>query len=68
MKVIRSYAPTSTHEEDEFENLYQDLATALLETTCHFTFLVGAFKVNAETRIGKHGKPLKPGIMQSQKR
>lgn len=40
MKVTQSYAPTSSHEQNEIEDFYDDLIMAVFERKSHFTSLL----------------------------
>src|ERR1700761_2016532 len=42
VKVIQAYAPTSTHDDEEVETFYADIATAMEENRSHYQCLVGA--------------------------
>jgi endonuclease/exonuclease/phosphatase family metal-dependent hydrolase len=59
IKVIQAYAPTSTHDDEEIEMFYEDIAKAMEENRTQFQFLVGDFNAklgksedDSETSIG----------------
>lgn len=61
-KIIQAYAPTTKYTEDEVENFYEDIITALQNRKTHYTILSGNFNAKigsqqgkAETAIGHHG-------------
>ena len=61
VKVIQVYAPTSTHTDEEIENFYEDVETAMKKHNTQFTFVIGDFnakvgqKVAGETVLGNFG-------------
>lgn len=62
LKIIQTYAPTTTHSDEETENFYEDLETALHATPTYYTILTGDFNAkmgfkqdHAETAMGKYG-------------
>lgn len=62
MKIIQVYAPTSDYANDEVEEFYDDITTALNESSTHFTMLcddfnakIGRKKEAPETSLSKYG-------------
>ncbi|XP_030747131.1 craniofacial development protein 2-like [Sitophilus oryzae] len=62
VKVIQAYAPTTESTDDELENFYEDVSTALQNGKTHYTMLIGDFNAKvgskqdeAETSVSYHG-------------
>lgn len=62
LKIIQAYAPTTTHSDEEVEEFYGDLETALHTTPTYYTVIMGDFNAKmgfkqdeAEVAIGKYG-------------
>ena len=49
VKVIQAYAPTSTHDDEEVETFYEDIAKAMDENRSQYQYLVGDFNA----KLGK---------------
>jgi hypothetical protein len=49
VKVIQVYAPTSTHDDDEVEQFYEDVEKAMDENPSHYQYLIGDFNA----KLGK---------------
>lgn len=62
LKVVQVYAPTSTHSDDEVEDMFDDISRALHFTTkTHYTVVMGDFnakvgvQICGESAVGSHG-------------
>ncbi|XP_046976516.1 uncharacterized protein LOC124542632 [Vanessa cardui] len=62
LKVVQAYAPTSTHSDDEVEELFDDISRALHFTTkTHYNVVMGDFNAKvgvqncSESVVGPHG-------------
>lgn len=49
VKVIQAYAPTSTHDDEEVEVFYEDVAKAMEDNRAHYQYIVGDFNA----KLGK---------------
>ena len=49
VKVIQAYAPTSTHDDEEVEQFYEDVEKAMDEDPSHYQYLIGDFNA----KLGK---------------
>ncbi|XP_064076267.1 craniofacial development protein 2-like [Vanessa tameamea] len=62
LKVVQAYAPTSTHSDDEVEEMFDDISRALHSTTkTHYNVVMGDFNAKvgvqncSESVVGPHG-------------
>ncbi|KAI8440552.1 hypothetical protein MSG28_001794 [Choristoneura fumiferana] len=62
LKVVQVYAPTSTHSDDEVEDMFDDISKALHFTTrAHYNVVMGDFNAKvgvqsySESVVGSHG-------------
>lgn len=60
--MIQSYAPTTTHDDEEVEAFYEDISEAMEENRAHYRILAGDFNAKlgkredvAETSIRNYG-------------
>ena len=49
VKVIQAYAPTSTHDDEEVETFYEDVAKAMDDNRSYYQYIVGDFNA----KLGK---------------
>ncbi|KAG6440869.1 hypothetical protein O3G_MSEX001433 [Manduca sexta] len=61
LKVIQVYAPTSTHPDEEVEEMYEDISRAIHTSKTYFNVVMGDFNAklgmrsDAELKVGKFG-------------
>ena len=62
IKIIQTYAPTSTHTDEDIKKFYDNISTALQQTPSHYTLIIGDFNAKlghkqdeSETSMGSHG-------------
>ena len=62
VKIIQVYAPTTAHEDEEVEEMYDELAAIVDNKTTHYTIIMGDFNAKIGTRnqgeediVGKFG-------------
>jgi hypothetical protein len=62
LKVIQVYAPSTSHDDEEVEEFYENVNTLMDCTRTHFTMIIGDFnakigkqKHHEEDVMGKHG-------------
>lgn len=62
LKIIQTYAPTATQNDEDIENFYDDINTALRQKPSHYTLVIGDFNAklghkqdDSETPMGSHG-------------
>lgn len=51
IKVIQVYAPTSSHPDEEVDIFYEEITSALNETSTHFTIICGDFNAKIGTKL-----------------
>ena len=50
VKIVQVYAPTTAHEDEEVEELYDELADIMDNKTTHYTIVMGDFNAKIGTR------------------
>jgi len=50
IKIIQVYAPTSSHPDEEIEQLYEDISTTKSDGACQFTIVMGDFNAKVGRR------------------
>ena len=62
LQIIQTYAPTSTHEDEEVVELYEEINKLIGEEKAHFKIIMGDFNAQVgkkkdedETSVGNYG-------------
>uniref|UniRef100_A0AAR5PC88 Endonuclease/exonuclease/phosphatase domain-containing protein n=1 Tax=Dendroctonus ponderosae TaxID=77166 RepID=A0AAR5PC88_DENPD len=55
IKIIQIYAPTSTHEDEEVEIIYEDIGKALDKGKCNNDFVIGDFNATVGKKLFDDG-------------
>ena len=50
IQIIQIYAPTTSHEDEEVEELYEEISKAMDKDKSHYKIIMGDFNA----KVGKH--------------
>ncbi|XP_030850967.1 uncharacterized protein LOC115928190 [Strongylocentrotus purpuratus] len=60
IKIIQVYAPTSTHDDEEVENLYEEITDVMKCSKTQFTIVMGDFNAKVGKREEGEGSTIGP--------
>lgn len=61
LKIIQVYAPTTKHDDEIVDSFYEDITTAIMESTTNYVIVMGEFnsklgkKQQGENKVGNYG-------------